>query len=50
VIPVSLNKENGNFEINLDYLENLIQEDISKGYIPFWLASTLGTTPTCAYD
>ncbi|XP_044734645.1 aromatic-L-amino-acid decarboxylase-like [Chrysoperla carnea] len=31
-------------------LEKAIREDIEKGYFPFFVAATLGTTAACAFD
>lgn len=28
----------------------MLDDDIKKGLIPFWLCATLGSTPTCAHD
>lgn len=33
-----------NYEIDTQALEELIQEDISKGLIPFWFGASLGAT------
>ncbi len=41
-------EENG--QINISELEKQIKNDISKGFIPFYLNATAGTTVLCAFD
>lgn len=41
-------KDNG--KINIDEFEKQIKIDISKGYTPFYLNATAGTTVLCAFD
>eukprot|EP00123_Amoebidium_parasiticum_P016503 comp23463_c1_seq1/m.39189 comp23463_c1_seq1/g.39189 ORF comp23463_c1_seq1/g.39189 comp23463_c1_seq1/m.39189 type:complete len:480 (-) comp23463_c1_seq1:195-1634(-) len=38
------------FEMNVDALEVLIQEDKDAGRVPFWVCATVGTTSSCAVD
>nr|BBI36959.1 dopa decarboxylase [Polymixia japonica] len=38
------------YAIKGDVLRNMLEEDKAAGLIPFYLCSTLGTTPSCAFD
>ncbi|CAI2348174.1 unnamed protein product [Caenorhabditis sp. 36 PRJEB53466] len=40
----------GNYGLDPDVLRSAIKEDRSRGYVPFMLVCTVGTTNTCAVD
>jgi glutamate/tyrosine decarboxylase-like PLP-dependent enzyme len=50
IIPVEFDQEICNFSLEKGAFSKLVEEDISKGLIPFWVGATYGSTPTCAYD
>ena len=49
-IPIVFNKENNNYEINSEILEQTIKNDIDKGLIPAYIGATIGTTGTSGRD
>jgi aromatic-L-amino-acid decarboxylase len=48
-LPVVFDKESQNYKLEQGF-EKIIEEDINKGLIPFWMGTTIGTTSTGAQD
>ncbi|CAD6190337.1 unnamed protein product [Caenorhabditis auriculariae] len=46
----SRDAELGNFSVSKETLEAAIKEDRARGYVPFLLVATVGTTCSCAVD
>jgi hypothetical protein len=49
-VPVIFDENIGNYVVDLETLEEMLQKDMADGLIPFWYGSSWGTTGTCAYD
>jgi glutamate/tyrosine decarboxylase-like PLP-dependent enzyme len=49
-IPYVYNGSKLNYELDVDWLEEMMEEDIKQGLIPFWCGFSYGTTFSGAID
>ena len=49
-VPYLYNKEILNYELDVDRFEQMLEEDIAKGLIPFWFGFSYGNTFSSAVD
>lgn len=49
-IPYVYNKDIFNYELDVDAFENMVEEDVKQGLIPFWCGFSYGTTFSAAID